>query len=325
MDKLPHYPDITSMSGQASRRSMLKYFFATPLLPPICAIAKDTSASNASIQNALEAWANAAGLSPDMHHVRTIIADYFASTPEHASLRQQRQRADAFYLNNIPLPADLRFTDVNTRPVKGEWSTGKLTAPHKIMLYLHGGGYVLGSPKGWRPVSAVIGREAGIMTFSLAYRLAPEHPFPAALEDACTAYRWLLSMNYSARQIIIAGDSAGGGLALAVMFKLRSLGLPLPAAAFVMSPWTDLTLGGDTMDRPLEYDPYNIKADNQRNVQAYLKGGDVRNPYVSPLFGDFRGFPPGGFEKPTGFEAFCVIPFLWFWLREWRYETAWFL
>lgn len=161
-----------------------------------------------------------------------------------------------------------------------------------VILYLHGGGYAVCSIRSHRDLCERLSHAAGAAVLALNYRLAPENPFPAALDDALAAYRWLLDRGHDASSIAISGDSAGGGLALATLLALKKHNLPLPACAAVMSPWVDLELNGGTMTSKADLDPI-VHADTLKIwIACYTPDGDVRNPLISPLFGDFRGLPP---------------------------------
>jgi acetyl esterase/lipase len=160
------------------------------------------------------------------------------------------------------------------------------------ILYLHGGGYVFGACSYyrdfiWRISAATAGR-----VLCIDYRLAPEHPFPAALDDAVSAYRWLLAEGAAPAQLAVMGDSAGGGLALATLLRLRDEAVPLPAAAVGLSPWTDLALTGESMRINAKTDPTLTFGDTAVFARHYLAGADPRNPYASPLYADPRGLPP---------------------------------
>jgi monoterpene epsilon-lactone hydrolase len=160
------------------------------------------------------------------------------------------------------------------------------------ILFLHGGGYVTGSPSLYRHLTWRMGAAARAAVLAIDYRLAPEHPFPAALDDAVTSYRWLLAGGGDPRRIAIMGDSAGGGLAFALLLKLRDERTPLPAAAVALSPWTDLALTGPSVRENAEVDPM-LNVDGARELAAcYLAGADPRTPYASPLYGDPAGLPP---------------------------------
>lgn len=162
--------------------------------------------------------------------------------------------------------------------------------PGRYVLYLHGGGYRVGGPLTYRHFTWRIADAAQAHVLIIRYRLAPEHPFPAALDDALAAYRWLLQQD--AREIIVMGDSAGGGLTLALLMKLRDEGLALPDAAVAMSPWTDLALTGASLTENAAADPMLNACDIPAAAADYLAGTDPRNPYASPLYGDPGGLPP---------------------------------
>lgn len=174
----------------------------------------------------------------------------------------------------------------------GEWLTPTTADAGRVVLYLHGGGYVSGSPATHLAVTARLAHAAGARLFALDYRLAPEHPFPAALEDAWAAYWWLLTEQHVApAQIVVAGDSAGGGLTLALLLALRAAGMPLPAGGVGLSPWLDLTLSSTTLADNATTDYLNIDI-LRASAQMYSSGQDVRNPLISPLFADLSGLPP---------------------------------
>lgn len=164
-----------------------------------------------------------------------------------------------------------------------------------VILQMHGGGYVNALKNNYRTMAglyAEVGKGADVLTID--YRVAPEHPYPAALTDAYDAYRWLLEKAYEPRHIIFAGDSAGGGLAMALCHYLRAKDMPLPAGIVAMSPWTDLTASGSSYEENAGLDP--VFGGNGKNSliydSPYIGDADAKNPYISPLFGDFSGFPP---------------------------------
>ncbi|WP_433160612.1 alpha/beta hydrolase [Kribbella sp. CA-247076] len=158
-----------------------------------------------------------------------------------------------------------------------------------VIFYLHGGGYVVGSARTGANLAVPLARRTGLPAVSLEYRLAPENPFPAALDDALAAYKELVE---TGRPILIAGDSAGGGLALATMLAARREGLRLPEAAVVFSPWADLTLSGTSIDSRGDLDPLFSRAHMEEYAEAYLAGHDPKDELASPLLGDLSGLPP---------------------------------
>ena len=182
--------------------------------------------------------------------------------------------------------------DRATGPVKGEWILPPHSEEKSIVYYLHGGGYISGSAKTNRPITVPLARRLKRRVFALDYRLAPEHRFPAAPEDAIAGYRWLLSSGMEPRNISVAGDSAGGGLALALVQRLRELGEALPACVACMSPWTDMTGSGPSLVANAERDPMFVSEDIERYANVYLGPHPREDPLASPLLGDFTGLPP---------------------------------
>ena len=175
----------------------------------------------------------------------------------------------------------VQVEQVKNEKVRGEWLTSK-NANEAVILYFHGGGFVSGSPAGHRPITASFARLGNCKVFSLDYRLAPEHRFPAALDDAVTAYQWLLEQNFNPRQIALAGDSAGGGLVLSALLRLREENLPFPACAVCFSPWADLAGTGDSMQSNENRDVMFHRENIPEFATAYL--GDVSpvDKYASP-------------------------------------------
>ena len=204
-------------------------------------------------------------------------------------LRAQYERAQVAF----PLSGEVSLQALDTGPVRGEWLLPAGTGD-AVVLYMHGGGYVIGSPRSHRHLAADIAVAAGSRAFTLDYRLAPDHPFPAALDDAVAAYRWLVeSQGAQPGRIVLAGDSAGGGLVLTTLVALRDAGLPLPAAGVCISPWTDLSCSLPSCDPQLpSYDPLIDHAVLRAMAHAYMGRRSLRNPRVSPLFADLRGLPP---------------------------------
>ncbi len=189
-----------------------------------------------------------------------------------------------------------RLAFVASRPVatdlwQGEWVAARRTQPDRVILYLHGGGYVSGSPRTHRALLGHLSRHTQAAILALDYRLAPEYTYPAALEDAWAAYWWLLKENIPAHRIAVAGDSAGGGLTLALLLALRDAGAPLPAAAVCFSPWVDLALTGGSLQKNRATDFINLEV-LKATAAMYLGGHDPYDPLVSPLYGDLRGLPP---------------------------------
>ncbi len=180
---------------------------------------------------------------------------------------------------------------VDEAGVRGEWVLPPGARQDRAVLYLHGGGFMIGSAAVYRHLVSRLARASGCPVLSLDYRLAPEHPYPAALEDVQGAWRWLTSGTLEASRVALAGDSAGGNLVLSLLMRLNGSSRPLPAAAAVMAPWTDLTVSGDSVRANRRADPL-LPAELLRPVaDAYLQGADAVAADASPLFGDFAGFP----------------------------------
>jgi len=195
-------------------------------------------------------------------------------------------------LATMPEPEGFTFHDTDLGGIPAIECHADGGAGEGALLYFHGGGYVVGSARGYRGLPANLGRAAGLPAFAIEYRLAPEHPFPAAIEDAVTAYRALLERGVDAGRIVLAGDSAGGGLAVAAMLALREQGLPLPAAALLLSPWADLACEGRSFVSKVEEDPSLTPAGLRAMAGHYLQGADPRDPLASPIFADLSGLPP---------------------------------
>ena len=178
-------------------------------------------------------------------------------------------------------------------PVKGEWiSHPKTVSGHKVIYYLHGGGYISGSAKTGRPFTAPLARQMGVRIFSLDYRLAPEHHFPAGLDDTVAGYHWLLSLGIEPRNISVMGDSAGGGMTLALALRLRDACDPLPASLVCLSPWTDMTGNSKSIAANANRDPMFVAEDVHRYATAYLGNQSRLDPLASPLLGNLAGLPP---------------------------------
>jgi epsilon-lactone hydrolase len=219
------------------------------------------------------------------------IREMLAASPRPAGLSDRRKRLDALGSEYI-VPVDVVVEPVDADGVPAEWTTTPAADPARVILFLHGGGYVSGSITSHRHMIAQAGREAEARTLALGYRLAPEHPFPAALEDALSGYRYLLSQGFAPQRIVIAGESAGGGLAVAALVALRDAGMPLPAATWCSSPWVDLEMSGSTMTSKAAVDPLIQKNYLGELATLYLNGIDPRTPLASPIYADLRGLPP---------------------------------
>jgi monoterpene epsilon-lactone hydrolase len=192
-----------------------------------------------------------------------------------------------------PVAADVTLTPVDAGGVPAEWSIVPGSDPSRVLLFFHGGGYCSGSLVSHRRMVTEAGRAAKIRTLAVAYRLAPEYPFPAALDDALSAYHFLRKQGLAAAHIAVGGDSAGGGLTVALINRLRDLREEPPACAWLCSPWTDLTMSGATLTTKDAVDPLIHKGYLEELAMAYLPTGmDRKDPRVSPLYSDLKGIPP---------------------------------
>jgi epsilon-lactone hydrolase len=195
-------------------------------------------------------------------------------------------------LSAQPLPGDVTVTEA----VLGGVPTAEITVdgvePRHVVLYFHGGVYVMGDAFQAADLASQVGRRTGAKAISVDYRLAPEHPYPAAVDDALAAYEALLQDGTAPEDIVFAGESAGGGLAIATLVNVRDRGLPLPAAALAMSPYADLTLAGTTLETKGKADPLLSREALQARIADYTAGQDAALPLISPIFADLTGLPP---------------------------------
>jgi epsilon-lactone hydrolase len=215
-----------------------------------------------------------------------------SSKPRPVGWPERRKRIDE--IGSVwPVADDIEMTAVDVNKMPGEYSIAPDSDAWRILLYFHVGGYCSGSIRSHRRLVTEAGRAAGMRTLAVAYRLAPEHPFPAASDDALTAWRFLRNQGISASQIAIGGDSAGAGLTVALINHLRDAHEELPACAWLMSPWTDLTMSGSTLSSKDAIDPLIHKQYLIELADVYVPAGmDRKDPRVSPLYGDLKGFPP---------------------------------
>ena len=191
-----------------------------------------------------------------------------------------------------PPEADIKCEPVSAGGVKAEWISAPGAVPGRAVLYLHGGGYVVGSIKTHRDLMGRVARTAKARVLGLDYRLAPEHPFPAAVDDSVAAYRWMLQQDLSPSRIAVAGDSAGGGLVVATLVAIRDAKLPMPATGVCLSPWVDLEGIGESMKTRAHADPVVQREGLTQMAAAYLGGKDARTPLAAPLYADLKGLPP---------------------------------
>ncbi|MBV9354783.1 MAG: alpha/beta hydrolase [Chloroflexi bacterium] len=204
----------------------------------------------------------------------------------------RRRRMDRL-IGAAPLPRGTRLEPVQAGGVPAEWIVPPGVDTDAVLLYLHGGGYAAGSFATHQLVAEKVAQAAGVRALLPAYRLAPEHRFPAAVNDALAAYRWLIE-EYGANpsRMVVAGDSAGGGLTIVLAVSAREAGLPLPAALVCISPWTDLAGTGETMRTKAGIDPCFTPEDLHLQAREYLGDADPTQPVASPLYADLHGLPP---------------------------------
>ena len=209
-----------------------------------------------------------------------------------AMLSMMRDGFEKYATKSADILASVKIEPFDSHGVKGVWFKPKRAAENRVLLYFHGGGYVVGSSKTAAAIAGYLAHKAGILCFALDYPLAPESPYPAALENALKAYRMLLDKGFKPENIVFGGDSAGGGLSLAVLLSIRDKGLPMPAGAYLLSPWTDLSNRFASHEIKKDVDIL-ITADFLGTLASlYAKGEDLKNPLISPAFADLRGLPP---------------------------------
>lgn len=192
----------------------------------------------------------------------------------------------------IVLPKSARFQSVDAAGVKAEWMEMPPVSRERVLLLLHGGGYTSGSPRTHRKLAASLSRAAYARVLTPEYRLAPEHPFPAGVKDAIKVYGWLLDQGIAAGNIVVGGDSAGGGLALSMLLALRDAGAQMPRAAVLMSAWTDLTVSSPSVQAHKKIDPSVTREGLRGAAKLYMGERNPADPMASPLFADQRGMPP---------------------------------
>jgi len=227
--------------------------------------------------------------------VRASLISFFLRRTLKKQMATFEDPADVRQSPSLPgskTPKDVTVAPVDAGSVPAEWITPDNPADGDALLYLHGGGYVFGGLDSHRDIACRLAQAAGVRVLLLDYRLAPENRFPAAVEDATAAYRWLLAGGQAADRLVVAGDSAGGGLSVALMVQLKALELPLPKAAVLMSPWVDLANTGDSVSLHADADAMLSPQAVDKFASLYLDGQDPGDPLASPLYADLSGLPP---------------------------------
>jgi acetyl esterase/lipase len=221
------------------------------------------------------------------------VLEVLWASPRNDGVGPERMRTDMDALAGAaPLAKGTVVEPVSANGVRAEWLRPAGVVDGGALVYLHGGGYCVGSLVSHKPMASKIGAAAGLPVLLVDYRLGPEHPHPAAVEDAVTALDWVFEQGLAPDRVAVAGDSAGGGLTLATLLARRDAGVPLPGAAACLSPWTDLTMDTPSMDANTGTDPMLDRARLQVYADWYLGGGDATDPLASPRFGDVSGLPP---------------------------------
>ena len=219
------------------------------------------------------------------------IRALLTSKPRPVGWAERRQRIEE--VGSVwPVADDVRLEAVDIDGVRGEWSIVPGSDASRVLIFFHGGGYCSGSIVSHRRMVTEAGRAARMRTLAVAYRLAPEYPFPAAHEDAMTAWRFLRAQGIAADNIVVGGDSAGGNLTICLINRLRAAGEAQPACAWLASPWTDLTMSGPSLADKDAVDALIHKPYLEELANAYAGAADRRDPMISPLFADLHGFPP---------------------------------
>lgn len=230
--------------------------------------------------------------SEELNDVLELLEEVRGGDLSQKPLWQQRGEMDTSGLA-LPMPEEqIEITHSRSNGVPGLKFSPIGVETQGALLYMHGGGYVIGSAASHRHLVAKLAIDIGVDAWSLDYRLAPEWAFPAAVDDAVDAYRHLLEAGYKPNQIVVGGDSAGGGLAACLLVALKEQNLPQPAGAFLLSPWTDLTQSGETYETRGSVDPLVKKSDLDEMAMAYLQGTDPKTPTASPLYADLERIAP---------------------------------
>ncbi len=232
--------------------------------------------------------------SPESQQLRAIFFAMKNQPPPPLDVQRRNldEMAERISGGAVQLPTGMQVETVSSAGIVADWLIPTEAAPDRAMLYLHGGAYTLGSRRSHRSIVANLAQASGMRALLPEYRLAPEHPYPAAVEDATAVYRWMLAQGLPPSGIVVAGDSAGGGLTLALLLTLRDAGYPMPAAAVLLSPWTDLAGTGKSVVDRADLDPWLSGAGLAAAGQVYAGSHDVREPHISPVYADLHGLPP---------------------------------
>ena len=220
------------------------------------------------------------------------VHEIIKTRPHFSSTMEVRREAWEMLAARFPTPDDVEITPVRLNSVRGLWVAPPGVSDKRVILFFHGGGFVLGSPESHQEVLSRLARSAGSRGLAIDIRLAPEHPFPCGINDCVEAYDWLLKAGYRSDQICFAGDSSGGNLVIAAMLLARERGLPLPACGVCWSAWFDLTNQSPSIAANAGKDVFVPNGFTGPASKIYLAGADPKDPLASPMFGDLKGFPP---------------------------------
>ncbi|WP_139490542.1 alpha/beta hydrolase [Brevibacillus dissolubilis] len=228
------------------------------------------------------------------HAIRHLLNQQKASLTALATSKEPYVQTQGFASEQgaFPLAPDIQVEKTTIGGIYGEWVSAPTIKADRTILYLHGGGYVRGSCASHRELASRISRASESRVLVIEYRLAPKHPYPAAVDDAVAVYRALLETGVDPKNMVVAGDSAGGGLTMALLQVLRDNQEPLPAAAVLLSPWTDMTASGESIVTRKEIDPWLASEAMTVAPKLYLGDADPKHPHVSPIFADLHGMPP---------------------------------
>lgn len=226
---------------------------------------------------------------PEITKLKRILREKALPPGANITMEQRRQGMEKVAFKVAP---DIQVENVTAAGRTAEWLCAPEIQADRAILYFHGGGYVMGSLTTHRSLAGELSRAAQAAVLLVDYRLAPENPFPAAVEDGVASFRWLVDQGFAPRRLAIAGDSAGGGLTMATLVSLRDQGLPMPAAAAPISPWSDLTCTNDSYQTRADADPLIVNADIGGMAKFYLQGTDSKSPLASPNYASLRSLPP---------------------------------
>ena len=221
-----------------------------------------------------------------------LFLKYYNSRSDKNATLQQRRVILEDGARNLPMPPNVEVKQTTVGNIAAEWLRPVGTTDNRAVLYLHGGAYTMGSCTTHRALASRIAIASQTPALLPEFRLAPEYPFPAALEDGVAIYRWLIEQGISPQKMVVAGDSSGGGLAIALTVLLRDKDVPLPAAITCLSPWADLELTGESLTTRAQVDPMCSPEGSQYHAVHYIGKHDARAPLVSPIYADLHGLPP---------------------------------